>query len=770
MRKSSYLGNRAGLCLAIALAAAETALGVAPAQAADQTDGAAAADAAGPGEIIVTARRREERLDRIPISMSVVSTDVIRRQNLSSVQDLQYLTPSLNVSTNTARSSNNYTLRGQGTTYGTDPSVVAYFAEVPIPGGGNGNGALFDLGGVQVLNGPQGTLFGRNSVGGAILFSPARPVDTFQGHVRVGYGNYGNFQQEAVINAPVIGDKLMLRAGIWHRERNGFTRDVLTGRRYDNINATAGRISLLFKPSSGFENLFVFNYSENEEHGTGAAISLVNPAGLAAFLFPTLPQLAAEQAARSPRRIAQTPGVSDHQLLLQFINTTTASLTDGIALKNIVSYTKFRSNVRFDVSGTPLPILYFAYTPGWGGPQNNNQPAINQLTEELQLSGSVADKALSWTVGGYYQKNTPVHSLQSVVAFGGPPVLTDRGDALRSIAGFAQGTLDAGALSPALQGLQMTLGYRYSRDRRRDYVDSYVMNTPSFETGGACALTTGNFPNCRLDYARRFSASTYTAAVQYQIVPSTMIYATARSGFKSGGFTLGAPPSAGFAAFEPEKVKDVEAGIKSSFRVGDVGLRLSLAAFRDRYSNIQRPLLRNFGGVVTTYVINATKATIKGIETQGGVQLPFGLSFTGSYSYMKSRYGSFPTDQGDFTGFPLPYTPKHKLSLSADQELPLGDDRGTLRFGANYTWQSSYRNLDVLDSDVRVPSYGLLNLTAGWKNVMGSNIDAELYARNMTDKLYIIGKGNYYYSLGFTTNVYGEPRMFGGSLTYHFGA
>ena len=101
--------------------------------------------------------------------------------------------------------------------------------------------------------------------------------------------------------------------------------------------------------------------------------------------------------------------------------------------------------------------------------------------------------------------------------------------------------------------------------------------------------------------------------------------------------------------------------------------------------------------------------------------------------------------------------------------VPNGYQFSVVRLGVNYTYQTSYRNLDVLDPDVRVPAYGLLNLSAGWERIMGTPIDLELYARNVTNKLYVIGMGNYYYSLGFTTNVYGEPRMFGGSLTYHFG-
>jgi len=721
-----------------------------------------------PDEIVVTARRREESLERVPVSVSVVSADTINSQNLTGIQDIQYLTPSLNVSTNTARSSNNYTLRGQGTTYGTQPSVVAYFAEVPIPGGGNGNAALFDLGNVQVLNGPQGTLFGRNSVGGAILFAPARPTNQLEGRAEVGYGNYNNLQEEAVLNVPIQDDRILLRAGISHRSRDGFTHDIVTGRDYDNIETTAGRLSLLVKPFGGLENLLVVNFSENNEHGTGTLLSQVNPAGLAALLFPDLPALATQQAAWGPRFTAQTPGVADRQRLIQVVNTTSAQLSDTVALKNIASFTSFRSNVRSDVSGTSLPILYFEYTPGWGGPQDNNQPAIDQVTEELQLSGESFHKALQWTLGGYFQNNHPLHTLQSLRAFGGPTVLTDRGDDLRSVAAFAQGTLQLGALAASLEDWRLTFGYRETHDRLEDYVDSYVQVGDAFDTGGPCALTTGSYPNCRLDYSRSFSAGTYTTTLEYQLSRQVMLYVTARSGFKSGGFNLGAPPSAGFASFEPERVKDFEGGLKSSFDLGSIGLRFNLAVFRDKYTQIQRPLLKNFGGVVTTYVVNATDAVIKGVELDAGLRLPSGFSLSATYSYLDSEYGSFVTEQGDFSGFALPYTPTHKASLTAEYETRLRNERGTLRVGATYAYQSSYRNLDVLDPDVDVPAYGLLNLHAGWDAMLGTGLDLNLFATNLTNKLFIIGKGDYYYSLGFTTNVYGEPRMYGANLTYRF--
>ena len=751
-------------CVALTLVMA-----LAPSFAGAQESSLGVTESAAAGDIVVTARRREERLDRVPLSVSVVSATAIANQHLGGVQDVQYLTPSLTVTTNTDRGANNYTLRGQGTTYGTDPSVVAYFAEVPVPGGGNSYGAMFDMGSVQVLNGPQGTLFGRNSVGGAILFSPVRPSNKPEGHIRATYGNLNNAEIEAVGNMPVVDDKVLLRVGFQHRSRDGFTHDVLTGVDYDNVKSFAARMSLLVRPSATFENLTIFNHSRFDSNGSGIKLNKVNPASPAAAVFPTLAALADQQAQWGVRRTALSADSIEKQELTQLVNITTMDLADKLRLKNIISYTRWRSNRRHDVDGSPLPVLDYRFTPGWGGVQPNNQPAIDQLTEELQLSGSLAGGALDFTAGGYYQHNDPKHSLARQQFFGGLPTREDRGDKLTSLAGYGQATLNVGTFVTALEGLRLTGGYRYTHDKRRDYSNIYIPTGATPADGGPCALIANVYPNCRVDYARNFSAGTYTAAVEYQVTPTVMVYATARSGFKSGGFNLGAPPVPEFSSFEPERVKDVEAGIKGNVPLGGgTSLRFSAAAFRDKYTNIQRPLLKDFGGNVSVYVVNATEATIKGIEAQASLTLPVGLTVGATYSYLHSKYGDFNTLQGNFTGFPLPYTPKHKLSLTGEYRADLGADKGTFRIGAVYSWQSSYLNLDAIDPDVVIPQYGLLNMNAGIDSVLGSRFDLSVFASNLTKKKYVIGAGNYYNALGFTTLLYGEPRTYGLSLTYHF--
>ena len=757
MRTSAYLR------LTLATSACLTAyIPLAAAQDAQTSSTPSASDS---GDIIVTARRQEEKLQRVPISITVIDAKTLSNGGITSMKDVQYLTPSLSVSTNNTRNTDNYSLRGIGTTFGSDPAVVAYFAEVPLPGGGGGAGNLFDLGNVQVLNRPQGTLFGRNTTGGAVLFEPKRPTDTFEGSVSVGYGNHNNFEQEGIVNVPVIPGVLAIRAGISHRQRDGFTKDVNTGRDYDNINYLAARFSMLFTPSDSFENYTTVSYLNRKEHGGSAQLHLINPA----FYGNVFDGFVAQQKLLGPRRVAYNAQQADKQKIFMVTNKTTIDLSENLTLKNIISYATFRTDARTDVDGSMLPGIQYYPTGLPGGLQNNGTPAFNQFTEELQLSGKTLNDMFDWTVGVYYQHNTPKKNLtsQETIIFGVPTMNSSQGDKLTSKAAYAQATLDFGALSPSLSGLKLTGGIRRTHDRRKDYADRYYADLP----GQPCDYMPGFNPNCRYDFpARSFKATTYTVGLNYQVTESTMLYATMRRGFKSGGFNLASPPSATLSAFQPEKVDDIEIGAKTRTTLGTMPVSASVALFRDKFKDIQRVLLFPTSTSFATYIVNASRATIKGVEAQVDINPTRDLRLGAKYSYLKSKYGEFDDPAGgvSFTGMPLPYTPTHKLTLSAGYSHDLGDG-GKIDLGATYAYQSSYRNLDAYDPDIVIKGYGLLSLNAGWSNIMGSNFDLNLFATNVTNKLYRIGGGNYYYSLGFTTSVYGEPRMVGAKVTYRFG-
>lgn len=716
-------------------------------------------------DIIVTARREAEVIQRVPISITAIDSQTLERGTVTGLKDIQYFSPSLSVSTNNTRSTDNLSLRGVGTTFGTDPAVVAYFAEVPLPGGGGGAGNLFDLSDVQVLNGPQGTLFGRNTTGGAVLFEPKKPTDTFGGQVMVGYGNYNNFEQQAILNLPIIPGVLAVRAGISHRTRDGYTRDVVTGQDYDNIDFTAGRFSILFTPSAGIENFTTLNFLNRKEHGGSSVLHLVNPA----FYGTAFDAILAQQQAWGPRRVAYDGAELDRQKIFIATNRTQIDLGSEITFKNIISYSTYRNTSLIDVDGSTIPGISYFPTGEPGGLQNNGTPAFNQFTEELQLTGKALSRMLDWTVGAYYQHNTPKENLtlQQNIIFGAPPEYASQGDDLVSKAIYAQGTLDFGAFSPSLEGLKATGGIRYTRDRRKDYATRYfdVPGLPCEYVSGASGS------DCRYDFAPKvFKATTWTLGLSYQVTPDTMLYATASRGFKSGGINLPAPPSDTYSAFGPEKVSDLEIGAKTKTHIGTMPLRASVALFREKFNDIQRALLFPSGTSFALYIVNASSATIKGAEAQVDIEPVDGLRLGARYSYLHSSYGTFkdPLSGADYTGLPLPYTPKHKVTLLAGYTSNLGDV-GSLDLQATYAYQSSYRNLDAFDPDIVVKGYGLLSLSAGLNNIAQSGFDLSVFATNVTNKLYRVGGGNYYYSLGFTTSIYGEPRMVGARLTYHFG-
>ena len=235
-------------------------------------------------EVVVTARRRPEDLEKVPVAVTALSGDTIRSQEIKTAIDLQNFAPSLSVSANLGSRDNDvYTIRGQSQPFGgADPGVQTYFAEVPF--NSSGPGTYYDMANIQVLNGPQGTLFGRNTTGGAVLFEPQRPSDQFGGYIDTQLGDYGLREFDGAINVPIIGDKLMVRAAFDVENRDGFTQDtVITGlglpynEEQDNVNYQAFRVGVTWRPFSHFENYAVFDYLHDSDNGTGAVLTGISP-------------------------------------------------------------------------------------------------------------------------------------------------------------------------------------------------------------------------------------------------------------------------------------------------------------------------------------------------------------------------------------------------------------------------------------------------------------------------------------------------------------
>lgn len=229
-------------------------------------------------EVLVTARKREENIQDVPVAITALSSEDLRVKGVTKPDDLQFHTPGLEVRTSSIqRASISYFIRGQGQTFGSSPSVVTYFADAPLSNSsrvsiGN-NSVLFDLSSVQVLKGPQGTLFGRSTTGGAVLFQPQRPTGEFGGFIQQSVGNYNFRETNAAINIPIIKDVLNARLAVNLVDRDGFTKSLTTGQDLDDRNRDSYRLGLEFQPNESINSYLMFARNEVAENNSGSVLT-----------------------------------------------------------------------------------------------------------------------------------------------------------------------------------------------------------------------------------------------------------------------------------------------------------------------------------------------------------------------------------------------------------------------------------------------------------------------------------------------------------------
>lgn len=737
-----------------------------------------AQDSAGPAatnaieEIIVTARRTEENLQKVPIAITALTDAVLREKNIVDLRDLNRVVPGLGVTaTGTERQSTQLIIRGQGAApFGAEPAVITYFAEVPTLAPGAGN--VFDLQNIQVLKGPQGTLFGRNTTGGALLLEPRRPMNELGASFEATVGSYELRRVQAAVNIPVIDDKLLVRVAVDGNYRKGFTRDIKTGQDYDDRNYTSIRFSLTLRPTDRLENRLILGYTDTDTNGAGTVITNINPTGIAARSFPTLPAVFAAQLARGPRRVDYLNPPFFKAKQVQVTNTTTYEATDELTVKNIFGYRDYRARVAADVVGA-LPVIQIL--PGREYTATFGYPSTTSYTDELQLQGKTGDGRLTWILGGFYGRSDPVNSRTQdlFLQFGRSVFVNASGKYDRTRAVFGQ------ASYKLMDDLTFTVGGRYTWDSRRIVVSQYL-NTPA-----ACSFTGAvQAVNCVVKLARKFHAPTGNASLDYQIAPRTLVYATVRRGYKSGGFNASAAnPSS--KSFEPEYVTDVELGLKTDFNLGTVKGRFNADIFRGSYEDLQESAsvaeTLATGAVQTlSRIVNAGKAIVQGVELEGTLIPIDNVQFNGFYAYTDAYYKEnfFTTTTNgvvttvDVKNAPFQNTPKHKFGVSGQFTLPLGGS-GTLVASADYTYQTRVVFLEpltpILRNDRRgQDGYGLVNLRLDWQKAFGSRVDLNFFMTNVTNKTYKSYENDAYESTGVAQTLFGEPRMYGGGLRVTF--
>lgn len=749
-------------------------------------------------DIIVTARRRNERLQEVPVSVDAVTPALLEQNNITGVNQLSRVAPSLTIAPgqSSGRAVPHVAIRGlsqQEATIFADPSVPFYIGDIVAARAQGVNGALFDIASVEVLRGPQGTLFGRNSTGGAVVIRPQRPKDGFGGRASVAYSTWDTIQTEGVLNIPVT-ETLKLRLAAATHDSDGFFKDVLLGENIDEIKRRAFRGSVLFD-SGGFENYFVYDFFHENDGGTPTFIADATspttpppgtptnqaPAFLAARNWTATTSLLAQQQPRgiysSAVGLEPVTKVTTHTVA----NTASLQLTDQITLKNIVGFRRIKDTLLNDTDGTEEPLSAIL-----------RLDQAKQWTEEFQILGDMG--RLNWIAGAYYFRETgrnqgisvnngvdpgPIDPqffrFEDLAELYGPTTLasktnTDVAARNKSYAVFAQADLEV------LDGLTATAGARINTDERSVEVRSRTLTACRFTLDTDADPTTPevrpSLADCVFRGRAKFTKPTYNVGLRYQIDDDRMIYVAHRHGYRTGGFGSRAATEQGLRkTFKPEIVDDVEIGAKADWRPGGTFLRTNVAAYYAWYKDAQKLITDPTTTPSTTTAQNAASARVYGLEVEALFRPIPEIELTANYAYTNAAYRTFiiPVPLRDASDDPFARAPKNVYTLGAryTRDLAAG---GTVSLGASYFHTDGYSGNEsfIPGGYTLVDGYNLLNLDARWDNVLGAPFDLSVWANNVTKERY-----TYLFSAsptsGYVTHTPGEPRSFGLRATVHFG-
>jgi iron complex outermembrane receptor protein len=752
--------NRNPIRRASALPASAAALlcGVAlPAIAHAQSQAQARGDEAALEEVVVTAEKRAEGLQNIPIAITAISNTTLERAGVKEVGDLVQLTPSLQFGT---RSTNVFiAMRGigqAGQDIGSQSGVTVSLDGVPLLNHFMMNPAFLDLERVEVLRGPQGTIAGRNATGGAINIYSKTPGDENDGSLSVTAGNRSRIGIRGHLNQ-AFSDQLAGRVSFQREEADGWLKNAFIGKRNDNTDLAEVRGQLLFTPSDTFSVRALVDYTrDRSDPGFAQILGRADPARPTVVELPEYPY-----PRNDPDDLTfyfNEPNRRDVESL-RAAAIAIWNITPDITLTSTTGYIDHEIDLTdLDVDATPADTARFDLI------------AINarQVTQEFTLTADLSEKA-DIVAGAFYMRGESSEPLYlSLATFRNYLVYLPE-ETLDSYAAYAQFRYQV------TDKLRATVGGRYTIDDKSYEMDSSVGGVPRISSDSG-----------------KFKAFTPRFVLDYTPTDETLVYASVSRGFKSGGFNTLGDVSMPVNRFNPEYVWNYEVGLKAM--LFDSKVRLGLTGFYADYTNLQQTVFRlnDVTQVRFPRVENSTSATIKGIELEGEANPIAGLRLTGAVTYLDASFGFFcnndplyptqptspscvgatrdgqplPAGAVQLRGNALAQAPKWQSNVSAQYTFPLTDGLN-LTARADYKWQSRtyfdiYNNLQNSQD-----AYGLLN---GSLELATSDRAWSLLAwiRNAADKRYVsqgsAGSG----ANAAVTGSLGLPRMYGLTLTHQF--
>lgn len=802
----------------VATAAFLTSSGVAFA---DETpSGDPAADQAGVlQEIIVTARKTNEKLQDVPVAVTAFSGDALKQQNAIKVSEIAAFTPGFT----TIEAPSNPTalqlsIRGQvqnDTLATLEPSVGTYLDGVYIARTYGLNADLLDISSVQVLKGPQGTLFGRNTSAGAVLIETNKPnLDAVSGNFGLTYGRFNEVSGLGVINLPVVKDVFALRGALQVRHRDGTTTDAVTGQKYDNIDTVDGRVKALWQVSSNFSLLASGEWYHYKVNGPSRQLTYVTGTAL------TYEQLASTQfgplAGVAPANVATALNQSTHPAAsyigvlgtdprvvtlndhpLTDTNTQNYNLTAQIdagqsTIKLIGGYRRITSSSNIDLDGTPYLIL-----------QTTGYQALHQWSGEFQVTGKTAGGRLEYATGvtyfteGGFDRSTSNNAVSFATFLGYAGLIpgVPAGTFIPNTTGQYRGDINnksfgiyGQASFHITDALTFTGGLRWSSDKKvlLTHNGNSLFNSTAYISCAIPSITTVANDNCAAGRSDTFRKLSYTAGFDYKVNPDLLLYIKAGRGYRSGGENLRANGDAAtFNPFKPETNDEQEIGFKSEFL--DRRVRLNVAAYHNIISNAQRSLLLAVPGSTNllTVLYNAQKQETFGVEGELTVAVGSGFTLSATGMITDPKYKSYtqPIAFGsstfvDHTGDAFVAVPKHSFTIAANYEHRLGAGKLTAR--ADLSWTDSYYGApDLLrySGTTITPNSAaaIASFTTPASAIVGGNIgyasdsglSVTVWGKNLTNNRDFV-QNLYVSSLGLTSSKRRDPATYGVTVGFRF--
>ncbi len=780
----------AACVMALMSSAAHAQVGGTPTEADAATEGSAALE-----DIVVTARRREENLQNTPVAVTAVTAAMIEERGISNISEIAASTPSLRFDSGAAISGSSNTatvfIRGIGQTdfnLTIDPGVGIYLDGVFIS---RSVGALIettDVERIEVLRGPQGTLFGKNTIGGAVSITSRQPDDELRFTGEITGGSFNRFDARASINIPLAEGFSILATGATIN-RDGNVRRLIDGDRAGNRNQLFGRLVARAELNPDWTVTAAFDITRVRENTIGTTALRIfeqnpSPATIGVH-FATVWNQAIFGAQCAPNIASRltNPNCFNQQYVTGDPDTTFAdgnnrsdsdtlgaSLTiegqiGSVGVKSITAYRDLNSIFELDPDNSPLPITTTA-----------NDYSQNQFSQEFQFSGSLFNDRLNYLVGLYYlrERGNDINRLSAVVAD-----FTSGGRVEnQSYAAFAQLGFEV------TDRLSITLGGRFTSEQKNFLPDQFisadrtpggqllflsrcfVATVPTIPPNPGCVADPLLNPNGNrilpfVEVSRSFDEFTPAITVDFQASDDVLAYATFSRGFKSGGFTQRIfPPIPATPSFDPEFVTSYEVGIKTE--LFDRRVRWNSAIFYNDYSDLQIIVAEGFAPVVR----NAGSARIWGVESEVQAVVSPWLRVDGSVSYLNARYqqvspAAFPVT----TASRLVNTPEWQFALGATATLYRGDSF-EVRARGDVSHSSSLAKDAENTPELIQGAYTLLSASV----TVAEPDDAwavSLGVTNLGDERYLV-TGNYNPSVGTVYGVFNRPREWYARVRFSF--